>query len=138
MLLRRLDFMQEHRFGVLALLKSLPLCPPLAVALYELNLHSMGWLLEAAGVHSTGLRGAAQKRALLLIWGYALQAWARDETEDLSATMAAVDKALARAEGFAARYGKTPETEPAVAPIVPPPPPPDPEPPFADVAPQLP
>jgi ubiquinone biosynthesis protein COQ9 len=103
-LLRRFDFLQTRRAGVLALMKFLPACPPLAVALAEFNLTSMGWLLEGAGVDATGLRGALKKRGLLLVWAYGLHAWTRDETEDLSATMAAVDKALARAEGFASRY----------------------------------
>ena len=110
-LLRRFDFLQSHRAGVLALLKALPACPPLALALAEMNLASMGWLLEGAGVDATGLRGGAKKRGLLLVWLYGLQAWARDESEDLAATMAAVDKALARAEAFATRgsvEGKAP------------------------------
>ncbi len=108
-LLRRFDFLQAHRAGVLALIKFLPACPPLALAMLELNLTAMGWLLEGAGVDATGLRGAVKKRGLLLVWSYGLQGWARDESADLSATMAAVDKALARAEGFAARYAKAPE-----------------------------
>ena len=103
-LLRRFDFLQTQRAGVLALLKFLPACPPLALVLAELNLVSMGWLLAGAGVDATGLRGALKKRGLLLVWAYGLQAWARDASEDLSATMAAVDKALAQAEGFARRY----------------------------------
>jgi ubiquinone biosynthesis protein COQ9 len=97
-LLRRFDFLQTRRAGVLALMKFLPACPPLALALAEFNLTSMGWLLEGAGVDATGLRGALKKRGLLLVWAYGLNAWSRDESEDLSATMAAVDKALARAE----------------------------------------
>jgi ubiquinone biosynthesis protein COQ9 len=108
-LLRRFDFLQSHRAGVLALVKALPACPPLALALAEFNLTSMGWLLEGAGVDATGLRGALKKRGLLLVWAYGMQAWARDESEDLSATMAAVDKALARAEGFASRYTPPPK-----------------------------
>lgn len=100
-LLRRFDFLQAHRAGVLALMKFLPACPPLALVLAKLNLGSMGWLLEGAGVDATGVRGALRKRGLLLVWAYGLQAWARDESEDLSHTMAAVDKALARAEAFA-------------------------------------
>ena len=113
-LLHRFDFLQTHRAGVLALMKAVPACPPLALALAELNLTSMGWLLEGAGVDATGLRGALKKRGLLLVWAYGMHAWARDESEDLSATMAAVDKALARAEGFASRYATTPKpTEPS-------------------------
>ncbi len=117
-LLRRFDFLQTHRAGVLALIKFLPACPPLAAALAALNLSSMGWLLEGAGVDATGLRGALKTRGLLLVWAYGMQAWARDTSEDLSATMAAVDKALARAEGFASRYAAP--AKPAAEPAEPP------------------
>jgi ubiquinone biosynthesis protein COQ9 len=121
-LLRRFDFLQAHRAGVLALMKFLPGCPPLALVLAKLNLASMGWLLEGAGVDATGVRGALRKRGLLLVWAYGLQAWARDESEDLAHTMAAVDKALERAEGFAARAGTKPAKTPeASSPETPPP-----------------
>ncbi len=116
-LLRRFDFLQAHRAGVIALLKFLPACPPLALLLLELNLSSMGWLLEGAGVDATGLRGAARKRGLLLVWAYGMRAWLRDESADLSATMAAVDTALARAESFALRYAPAaPAPAPSPAP----------------------
>jgi len=114
-LLRRFDFLQTYRPGVLALLRVLPACPPLALCLAELNIVSMGWLLEGAGVSSTGLRGALAKRGLLLVWAYGAKAWAQDETEDLTATMAAVDKALTRADSLAARFtpavGKAPHSD---------------------------
>lgn len=106
--LRRFDYLQTQRAGVLALLKALPACPPLALALAEMNLVSMGWLLEGAGVDATGLRGALKKRGLLLVWAYAVQAWTRDESPDLTATMAAVDKALERAEALAGRLSPAP------------------------------
>jgi hypothetical protein len=109
-LLRRFDFLQMHRAGVLALMKFLPACPPLALCLAELNVVSMGWLLEGAGVASTGLRGALAKRGLLVVWAYSINAWARDEAEDLTATMAAVDKALARADWFAAKLTPAAQT----------------------------
>jgi ubiquinone biosynthesis protein COQ9 len=112
-LLRRFDYMQSHRAGVLALLRALPACPPLALALAEFNLTSMGWLLAGAGVDATGLRGAARKRGLLLVWLYGVRTWARDESEDLTATMAAVDKALARAEAFATRGSAPPKASSA-------------------------
>ncbi len=103
-LLRRFDFLQARRAGVVALMRALPACPPLALALAELNITSMGWLLEGAGVDATGLTGALRKRGLLAVWLYGLRAWAEDESADLTATMAAVDTALARAEHFALRF----------------------------------
>jgi ubiquinone biosynthesis protein COQ9 len=112
-LLLRFDFLQAHRAGVIALLKTLPLEPPLALCLARANLASMGWLLEAAGVASKGVRGEVRKRGLLLVWGYGVRAWMRDESADLSATMAAVDSALKRADSVAARFAHHP---PAPAP----------------------
>ncbi|MDR3522237.1 MAG: TetR family transcriptional regulator [Acidocella sp.] len=112
--LRRFDFLQMHRAGVLALLRTLPLQPELAAWLATETLISMGWLLEGAGVSSAGIRGHFRKRGLLAVWAWGLRAWVRDETEDLSATMAAVDVALTRADQIAARFapeGFTPETE---------------------------
>lgn len=111
-LLRRFDFLQMYRPGVVALMRALPFCPPLAYAMAELNIASMGWLLEGAGVDATGLRGALAKRGLLAVWLYGLRAWAEDESQDLTATMAAVDKALARAEGIANRFSASPLVDP--------------------------
>jgi hypothetical protein len=112
-LLRRFDFLQRHRAGVLALLRVLPLEPPLAAWLTKQSLASMGWLLEGAGIAATGPAGEIRKRGLGLVWAWGLRAWLRDETEDLSATMAAVDVALARADQIASRFtrndGFTPE-----------------------------
>lgn len=111
-LLRRFDYLQVRRDGVVALTRYLPFCPPLAIALTEMNISSMGWLLEGAGVKATGLSGALKKRGLLVVWLYALRVWTADESPDLTATMAAVDAALARADGLLLRFGgKTQEVE---------------------------
>lgn len=104
-LLRRFDFLQVRRGGVVALMRHLPLCPPMALALAEMNLGSMGWLLEGAGISATGFSGGLKKRGLLAVWLYALRVWSTDESQDLAATMAAVDSALAKADGFIARFG---------------------------------
>ena len=110
-LLRRFDYLQARRTGVVALTRYLPFCPPLALALAEMNIASMGWLLEGAGVGATGVSGALKKRGLLVVWLYALRVWTTDESPDLTATMAAVDTALAKADGLLARFGtRAPET----------------------------
>lgn len=112
-LLRRFDYMQARRAGMEALTKYLPLCPPMALALTEMNLSSMGWLLEGAGVDATGLRGVIKKHGLLAVWLYALRTWLKDDSPDLTATMAAVDTALAKVEGLASRLktGSAPHTD---------------------------
>jgi hypothetical protein len=113
-LLRRIDFLQMHRTGVIALLRALPLDPAMAAYLAEETRRSMGWMLEAAGLSALGLRGELRKTALAAVWAWGIRAWLRDESEDLSATMAAFDVALARAGQLAAQFdsaGFTPEAE---------------------------
>jgi hypothetical protein len=111
-LLRRFDFLQLHRAGVVALLRVLPLDAPLTAWLGNESVRSMGWILEGAGVSASGLTGAVRKRGLAVVWGWGLRAWLKDESTDLSATMAAVDVALARADQIACAFmrdGFTPE-----------------------------
>ena len=111
-LLRRFDYLQARRTGVIALIRYLKLSPPLALALMEMNIASMGWLLEGAGVDATGMSGKLKKRGLLAVWLYALRVWSTDESPDLTATMAAVDAGLARADNLMVRFGSTaPMTE---------------------------
>jgi len=131
-LMRRFDFLQAHRAGVVALLKVLPAEPALALSLARGTLASMGWLLEAAGVESKGFRGELRRRGLGLVWAYGVQAWLRDESTDLTATMAAVDTALNRADSIASRFtAATPVDAPFEAPILDPDLPPFPEDPSA-------
>jgi len=118
-LLRRFDFLQMHRAGVVALLRTLPLEPALNAWLARESLKSMGWMLEGAGVPSRGLRGELAKRGLAVVWAWGVRAWLRDETEDLSTTMAAVDVALTRADQIASRLnrdGFVPESAAAAGP----------------------
>jgi ubiquinone biosynthesis protein COQ9 len=119
-LLRRFDFLQLHRAGVIALLKTLPLEPGLAVCLSNASFNAMGWLLEGAGVESKGLRGTLRRKGLLAVWAWGVRAWVMDDSPDLTATMAAVDVALTRADQIASRFGGPPgdpaETEPFTTP----------------------
>lgn len=62
---------------------------------------SMGWMLEAAGIGASGIVGAVRTRGLSAIYLSTLNTWLRDDTEDMSRTMAALDRHLARAERFA-------------------------------------
>ena len=98
LLMRRFDALQQHRAGVLALMHALPSDPPAAAMLACATRRSMRWMLQAAGVSASGLRGEMQIRGLMAVWLWALRAWTRDETSDMSATMVALDNALARAD----------------------------------------
>ena len=97
MVMRRFDSLQPHRDGVLALLRALPREPDTGALLYAATLRSMRWLLDAAGVPTGGLAGQLRAHGLLAIWLRGLRTWQTDESQDLSTTMATVDKGLDQA-----------------------------------------
>lgn len=101
LLMCRFDAIQAQRDGVIALLRALPSDPATALMLGCATHRGMRWMLQAAGIPATGPRGALQVKFLLGVWLWGMRAWEKDETEDLSGTMAAVDKALERAEQVA-------------------------------------
>lgn len=104
-LMRRLDFLQPHRAGVVRLMRDLPRDPFLALWLATEQPRTMRWMLEAAGLEATGPKGALRAHGLGVIWLATLRAWEKDESEDLSATMAALDRALDQADKAARSLG---------------------------------
>lgn len=123
LLMRRIDALQSHRAGLLALLRALPGEPPTALLLALATRRSMRWMLEASGVSAHGIRGEARVRGLMAVWLWTIRAWRTDESTDLSATMAALDVALRRAEQAAEWLGWRARTAAAPpAPETPPPP----------------
>ncbi len=101
LLMRRFDVMQTHRAGVKAMLRFLPTHPHTALLLAFATKSSMRWMLQAAGLPAIGPLGEVQVRAMLAVWLWGIRAWERDESDDLSGTMAAIDNALQRAEQVA-------------------------------------
>ena len=127
LLMRRIDSLQPHRAGVLALLRALPAEPPIALLFTLATRRSMRWMLEAAGIPARGIHGELRVKGLLAVWLWTIRTWQTDETEDLSATMAALDTALGRAESSAEWLGwRARAAEPPSAEAAEPPPPPDP------------
>ncbi len=104
-LMRRLDALQPHRAGILRLAEDLPWDPVAAASLAARLPLAMGWMLEAADIPANGPKGAARAHGLGLVWLDALRAWRKDSSQDLSATMAALDKALDRADRAARALG---------------------------------
>lgn len=98
LLMRRIDVLQQYRGGVQAVLRALPLDLPLALLLTAATGDSMAWIAEAAGVDTAGLGGRLRVQGVIAVWLQTVRAWDRDDSEDLSGTMAALDKALDRAE----------------------------------------
>src|SRR5262249_55410635 len=73
LLMRRFDVLQSHRAGVLALLRALPTDPPAALLLALMTRRSMRWMLEAAGVATTGVYGRLRVKGLMAVWLWAMR-----------------------------------------------------------------
>ncbi|MBL6454076.1 TetR family transcriptional regulator [Belnapia sp. T6] len=100
-MMRRIDALQPHRAGILRFMDDLRGDPLLALALLAALPGSMAWMLEAAGLGAGGIAGLARAKGLTAVWLAVLRAWAGDESADLGPTMAALDRALDRAERLA-------------------------------------
>ena len=108
-LMRRLDALQPDRAGVIRLMRDLPRAPLLALWLAPRNAGSLAWMLEAAGLDAAGPGGLLRVQGLGAVWLAALRAWEKDESEDLSATMAALDRALDQADRVARWFRMAPQ-----------------------------
>lgn len=119
--MRRIDALQAHRAGMLALFRALPRHPGTALMLGSLTLGSMAWLLDGAGIPTNGPKGALRVQGMLAVWLYTVRAWQKDDSADLPATMAALDRALDRAEQAEASIcpsrTKSPATRPDDVPV---------------------
>ena len=101
LLMSRFDAMKPHREGIHALLRYLPADPCTALDLACATRQSMRWMLHAAGQPTNGLRGELRTKGLVAVWLWALRAFEKDDSDDLSATMAVLDTALGRAHEVA-------------------------------------
>lgn len=100
-LMRRFDAMNERREEAKAVITGVARDPASAfVGLCRLK-KSFVLMLEAAGVSTSGPCGCLRVGGLKAVSAAALRAWMTDDTNDLSKTMAALDRALDRAEKLA-------------------------------------
>lgn len=74
MLMRRIDALQAHRAGILALFRALPAHPATTLLLAVATRRSMRWLLDASGVNSSGLNGLLHVRGLEAVWLWTVRA----------------------------------------------------------------
>lgn len=99
--MRRLDAMNRHKQAVLAILRDGGGDPYAALCGARRMLRTFALMLEAAGISTSGLSGLARVEGMGWVYLYVLRAWLRDDTADLSHTMAVLDKALRRSEAVA-------------------------------------
>lgn len=98
LLMRRFDALAPYRDGLRVILREAPSDPLSVLASGPRLIRAMSWMLEAVGIPTGGLRGAARVNALAFIYLAVSRTWIDDDSPDLSRTMAALDRALNRAE----------------------------------------
>jgi AcrR family transcriptional regulator len=101
-LMRRLEAMAPNREGVREAVAWLRREPIAALAMNQVVMNSMRFMLEAAGVEAEGASGAVKLQGLALAWARVLQVWLDDDEPGLSKTMAELDRVLTRGERAAA------------------------------------
>ncbi|MDI2112561.1 TetR family transcriptional regulator [Commensalibacter nepenthis] len=97
----RFDFFQEYRKGFISALHTLPFNPALAIIMGIATQNSMKWIAESAHIKTHGIKGIACIKGLTGIWALNMRVWIKDDTADLSQTMASLDQTIKKAGKFA-------------------------------------
>jgi AcrR family transcriptional regulator len=95
-LMRRFDAMQPHKEALATILQDLSRDPLAGLCGVPRLARSMAVMLEAAGLSAEGLRGKFRVKGLSALYLTTLPVWFRDDSADLSKTMAALDRGLSR------------------------------------------
>jgi hypothetical protein len=103
--MKRFDAMNADRDGMRAVVSGMRFDPPAAVLAVCRADKSAATMLAAAGVSPDGLLGYARIQGMKVVLLCALRAWVDDDSADLAKTMAALDRALERAERIASFRG---------------------------------
>jgi AcrR family transcriptional regulator len=100
-IMKRFDALAPHKEGVRAILRDARRDPLAAAAVLPQSLRSMAWMLEAAGIDSSGLAGLARTKGLAAVYAATMRVWLDDDSADMAKTMAALDARLRQAERWA-------------------------------------
>ena len=100
--MRRLEAMAPYREGVREAAAWLRREPAAALAMNQVVMSSMRFMLEAAGIEAEGAAGVVKLQGLALAWARMIQVWLDDDEPALSKTMAELDRVLTRGERVAA------------------------------------
>jgi len=103
-MMRRYDALKPHRAALRAIRRAVAGDPLLGLGLGPAVGRSMAAMLEAAALASDGFSGALRQNGLLAIHYAVSRVFDRDETIDLSRTMAALDNRLKTAERWSQTF----------------------------------
>ncbi len=108
LLMQRFDVLAPYKEGLARLSREL-ISDPIALVGWGARLkRSMAWVLSASGGPSDSCLGRVHTDGLTALWLATARVWLQDDTPDLTKTMAALDKNLARAEQAANQLAQLP------------------------------
>ena len=97
-IMRRFDVLTPYKQGLRAVIRCFR-HEPISGLCNCVRVHaSMRLILETVGIGSAGFQGELKARGLAIIYANSLRVWLDDESPDLAATMAVLDRGLMRAE----------------------------------------
>jgi AcrR family transcriptional regulator len=94
LLMRRFDALQPYRAALEVLGRELPTDPLALLGAGAGLLLSVAWMLEAAGIATSGLGGIVAVKLTAAAYVATARGWLHDESPDLGPTMAALDRRL--------------------------------------------
>ena len=100
-MMERFDLMNDHRAAVISMMDATTSEPKQLVMAMPHLCRSVTRMMELCDIPTGGWPGAARIGALSVLYAKVLRDWVGDESEDMSVTMASMDKALTRAGQFA-------------------------------------
>lgn len=94
LLMRRFDALQPYKPAFAVLRRELLRDPVAGLSAGAALLHSIAWMLEAAGTPVQGWRGVVTVKLTARAYVAAQRVWLRDDSPDLAPTMADLDQRL--------------------------------------------
>ena len=104
-LLIRFEALAPYKTGVIKLMKTFPPNPTFVVIGSKSLKLSMEATLTAVGLEAKGIQGAIRVKGLCIIFMSGVCAWAKDNSEDLSATTRILDERLKQTENIISNLG---------------------------------
>lgn len=94
-IMARFDALTPHKAAMRVLMRELPADPVALACFLQRGLRrGLDWVLAAAELDTAGLPGLVRRKLLGALYLDSLRIWLRDDSTDLSATMAHLDKRL--------------------------------------------
>jgi len=100
-LMRRIDAMDAEKAALIAIAEDLAKDPLDLLCVLPLGPRSMAWMLAAANLPSTGVKGRLGARALAVAWAITVRTWFSDDDPDHGKTMAMLDRQIGRLDRLA-------------------------------------